>query len=169
MAYKKVLNLRKLITISTLHPVITTRYISTSLYYSIPYTLPMAIPQRRLYSDTTEEDSEVNTQIRTLINSDKVVVFMKGTPERPMCGFSKAVVQILQIHGVQFSSINVLEDNSLRQGVKEYTSWPTIPQIFFNGELLGGMDILFKMHQEDELVTELEKIGIKSRLANDTK
>ena len=92
---------------------------------------------------------------------------MKGVPERPMCGFSRAVVQILQLHGVQFSAFNVLDDEEVRAGIKEHTGWPTIPQVFFNGELIGGMDILLQMHQNKEILTELEKIGITSSLASD--
>ena len=159
MAYRRLLYLQRLSSLLKPRPLITTRYLP---HYPI---LPlMDTPQKRLYSDTTEV-SDVKTRIHGLINSNKVVVFMKGDPERPMCGFSRAVVQILQIHGVEFSSVDVLEDISVRHGIKEYTGWLTIPQVFFSGELVGGLDILLKMHQEQELVSELQKIGIQSRLA----
>jgi monothiol glutaredoxin len=96
----------------------------------------------------------------------KVVVFMKGTPEAPKCGFSNAVVQILKMHGVdKYDAYNVLEDDNLRQGVKDYTNWPTIPQVFIDGELVGGCDIMIELHQKGELINELKKAGIKSALA----
>lgn len=162
MAYRRLLYIRRLSSLFRPHPLLTTRYL---LHYPIPPII--ATPQKRLYSDTTGEVSDIKTRIHGLINSDKVVVFMKGDPERPMCGFSRAVIQILQIHGVEFSSVDVLEDTSVRQGIKEYTGWLTIPQVFFSGELVGGFDILLKMHQEEELVSELQKIGIQSRLATE--
>ncbi|XP_070181184.1 glutaredoxin-related protein 5, mitochondrial-like [Littorina saxatilis] len=90
---------------------------------------------------------------------------MKGTPDQPRCGFSNAVVQILRFHGVEnFDSVNVLEDEDVRQGIKEYTEWPTIPQIFMNGEFLGGCDIMMDMHKNGELIEELKKAGIRSAL-----
>ncbi|KAL4630363.1 glutaredoxin-related protein 5, mitochondrial [Arapaima gigas] len=100
-----------------------------------------------------------------IVKKDKVVVFMKGTPAQPMCGFSNAVVQILRMHGVDnYASYNVLEDQELRQGVKDFSNWPTIPQVFFNGEFVGGCDILLQMHQNGDLVEELQKLGIHSAL-----
>ncbi|PWA03236.1 hypothetical protein BB558_000580 [Smittium angustum] len=86
---------------------------------------------------------------------------MKGTPEAPQCGFSRAVVQILEINGVnEFKGINCLENEELRQGIKEYTSWPTIPQVYINGEFVGGCDILIEMHKSGELEQMLIKEGI---------
>ncbi len=82
-----------------------------------------------------------------------------------MCGFSRAVCQILQAHGAPFDAYNCLEDESLRSGIKEYTEWPTIPQVFFNGEFVGGCDILLEMHRSGDLVDELKNIGISSKLA----
>ncbi|KAL0967646.1 hypothetical protein UPYG_G00254970 [Umbra pygmaea] len=100
-----------------------------------------------------------------LVKKDKVVVFMKGTPAQPMCGFSNAVVQILRMHGVnEYAAYNVLDDQDLRQGVKDFSNWPTIPQIFLNGEFVGGCDILLQMHQSGDLVEELQKLGIRSAL-----
>lgn len=95
------------------------------------------------------------------------IILFKGTPEQPRCGFSKAVVDILKMHGVSFDAYNVLEDEELRSGIKEYSSWPTIPQIFFKGDFIGGCDILLEMHRNGELVEELEKIGVKSKLAEE--
>ncbi|XP_022083078.1 glutaredoxin-related protein 5, mitochondrial-like [Acanthaster planci] len=117
--------------------------------------------QERFYA----ANAGTKENIEKLAKSDKVVVFMKGVPEQPMCGFSNAVVQILRMHGVEdYSSHNVLEDDDLRQGVKDYTDWPTIPQIFFNGEFVGGCDIMLQMHQNGDLVEELQKLGIRSAL-----
>ncbi|XP_036438322.1 glutaredoxin-related protein 5, mitochondrial [Colossoma macropomum] len=109
--------------------------------------------------------SEVQKNLEEMVKKDKVVVFMKGTPAQPMCGFSNAVVQILRMHGVDsYAAYNVLDDQDLRQGVKTFSNWPTIPQVFFNGEFVGGCDILLQMHQSGDLVEELEKLGIRSAL-----
>ncbi|XP_030747241.1 glutaredoxin-related protein 5, mitochondrial [Sitophilus oryzae] len=102
--------------------------------------------------------------IKKLVKNNKVVVFMKGVPEQPQCGFSNAVVQILRMHGVNYDAHNVLQDESLRQGIKEYSNWPTIPQIFINGEFIGGCDIMLQLHQSGDLIEELEKVGIRSTL-----
>lgn len=93
---------------------------------------------------------------------------MKGVPEAPRCGFSNAVVQIMRMHGVTYDSHNVLDNEEIRQGVKDYTNWPTIPQIFINGEFVGGCDIVLQMHQNGELVEELQKVGIKSALVDES-
>jgi len=88
---------------------------------------------------------------------------MKGTPETPQCGFSKASVQILGLQGVdpvKFAAFNVLEDDEVRQGIKEFSSWPTIPQLYVNKEFIGGCDILVAMHQSGELAELLEKEGV---------
>ncbi|XP_068433502.1 glutaredoxin-related protein 5, mitochondrial [Clinocottus analis] len=100
-----------------------------------------------------------------MVKKDKVVVFMKGTPAQPMCGFSNAVVQILRMHGVDdYAAYNVLEDSELREGVKTFSNWPTIPQVYLSGEFVGGCDILLQMHQNGDLVEELKKLGIRSAL-----
>ncbi|KAM5242570.1 glutaredoxin-related protein 5, mitochondrial [Hipposideros larvatus] len=105
-----------------------------------------------------------------LVKKDKVVVFLKGTPEQPQCGFSNAVVQILRLHGVSnYAAYNVLDDPQLRQGIKDYSNWPTIPQVYLNGEFVGGCDILLQMHQNGDLVEELKKLGIRSALVDETK
>ncbi|XP_030627510.1 glutaredoxin-related protein 5, mitochondrial [Chanos chanos] len=107
----------------------------------------------------------IQKNLGEMVKKDKVVVFMKGTPAQPMCGFSNAVVQILRMHGVdEYTSYNVLEDQDIRQGVKTFSNWPTIPQVFFNGEFVGGCDILLQMHQNGDLVDELQKLGIRSAL-----
>ena len=100
-----------------------------------------------------------------VVKKDRVVVFMKGVPEQPMCGFSNAVVQILRMHGVEsYSSYNVLEDEELRQQIKDYSKWPTVPQVYIGGEFVGGCDIMMQLHREGELIEELEKVGLKSAL-----
>ena len=107
--------------------------------------------------------TEVSDKIREQVTSDPVVLYMKGTPVFPMCGFSAAVVQILSQTGVKFQSYNVLDDADLRQGLKEFSNWPTFPQLYVNGELVGGCDIVREMHQSGEL-TEMfnEKVPAKA-------
>ncbi|KAI3364090.1 hypothetical protein L3Q82_010919 [Scortum barcoo] len=108
---------------------------------------------------------DLQKDLGEMVKKDKVVVFMKGTPAQPMCGFSNAVVQILRMHGVDgYAAYNVLEDQELREGVKQFSNWPTIPQVYFNGEFVGGCDILLQMHQNGDLVEELKKLGISSAL-----
>ncbi len=94
---------------------------------------------------------EVKTRLDQLVNDNKIVVFMKGTKLMPQCGFSNNVVQILNVLGVPFETVNVLEDSDIRQGIKEYSSWPTIPQVYINGEFVGGSDILIELYQSGEL------------------
>ncbi|ODN04959.1 Glutaredoxin-related protein 5, mitochondrial [Orchesella cincta] len=108
--------------------------------------------------------------IEKLVKNNKVVVFMKGVPDEPRCGFSNAVVQVLRMHGVtSYDSHDVLQDENIRQGIKDYTNWPTIPQVFINGEFVGGCDILIEMHKNGELVEQLSKVGIKSALLDEAK
>uniref|UniRef100_A0A182VWR3 Glutaredoxin-related protein 5, mitochondrial n=1 Tax=Anopheles minimus TaxID=112268 RepID=A0A182VWR3_9DIPT len=107
-------------------------------------------------------------EIEKLVNNSKVVIFMKGNPDAPRCGFSNAVVQILRMHSVKYDSHDVLQNESLRQGIKDFSNWPTIPQVFINGEFVGGCDILLQMHQNGELIDELKKAGIESALAKET-
>ncbi|XP_028156559.1 uncharacterized protein LOC114350103 [Ostrinia furnacalis] len=109
-------------------------------------------------------DAATKEKIDKIVKNNKVVVFMKGVPDAPRCGFSNAVVQIMRMHAVPYDSHDVLSDENLRQGIKDYSSWPTIPQVFINGEFVGGCDIMLQMHQSGELVEELKKVGIKSAL-----
>ncbi|XP_045476807.1 glutaredoxin-related protein 5, mitochondrial [Harmonia axyridis] len=113
--------------------------------------------------------TESNSKLKNLVTKSKVVLFMKGVPEQPQCGFSNAVVQILRMHGVEYESHDVLEDDSLRQGLKEFSNWPTFPQLYINGELVGGCDILLNMHRSGELIETLEKVGINSALKQSSK
>lgn len=94
---------------------------------------------------------ELKQRIDNLIGQNKIMVFMKGTKLMPQCGFSNNVVQILNTLGVPFETVDILADNELRQGIKEYSNWPTIPQVYVNGEFLGGSDILIEMYQSGEL------------------
>ncbi|XP_062986830.1 glutaredoxin-related protein 5, mitochondrial [Elgaria multicarinata webbii] len=108
--------------------------------------------------------------VERLVRAHPVVVFMKGSPAQPQCGFSNAVVQILRLHGVNdYRAYDVLQDSDLRQGIKNYSNWPTIPQVYLNGEFVGGCDILLQMHQSGDLVEELKKLGIRSALLDSEK
>ena len=99
-------------------------------------------------------------RIRKELESNDVVLFMKGTAVFPQCGFSAAVVQILSQVGVQFKAINVLEDNDIRQGIKDFANWPTIPQLYVKSEFIGGCDIVREMYETGELEQLLSSKGI---------
>lgn len=95
---------------------------------------------------------DTNERIRQQLTTNPVVLYMKGTPDAPMCGFSAAAVQILEACGVEeVATVNVLEDAEVRQGIKEFSNWPTIPQLYVNGEFIGGSDIMREMYQSGEL------------------
>ena len=96
-------------------------------------------------------DATVVERITSDITSNDVVLYMKGSPVFPQCGFSAAVVQVLTHLGVKFKGIDVLSDPSIRQGIKEFSNWPTIPQLYVNGEFVGGADIMREMYQSGEL------------------
>lgn len=93
----------------------------------------------------------IKDQIRNTIDANDIVIFMKGTPTFPQCGFSSTVVQIFDYLGAGYGSVNVLEDPGMRQGIKDYNNWPTIPQIFIKGEFIGGCDIVREMFETGEL------------------
>ena len=97
------------------------------------------------------------------INANDVVLFMKGTPQFPMCGFSGQVVQILDYLGVPYKGVNVLEDAGIRQGIKDFSNWPTIPQLYVKGEFIGGCDIVREMFQSGELQSHLKEAGLEVR------
>ena len=105
-------------------------------------------------------ENPVFDRIKGEIDSSPVVLFMKGTPVFPQCGFSARVVQILSHLGVPFKGVNVLEDMEIREGIKAYTNWPTIPQLYVNGEFVGGCDIVTEMFQDGELQQALGEKGI---------
>ena len=99
---------------------------------------------------------ELKARLDQLVQDNKILVFMKGTKLMPQCGFSNNVVQILNMMGVPYETIDVLEDYDIRQGIKEYSAWPTIPQVYINGEFIGGSDIMIELYQKGELQQLLE-------------
>ena len=107
-------------------------------------------------------DNAVFDRIRQEIDETPVVVYMKGTPMFPQCGFSAAVVQVLSDIGVKFKGVDVLTDPSLREGIKEFTNWPTIPQLYVKGEFVGGCDIVREMAASGELQQVMEQKGVPS-------
>lgn len=104
--------------------------------------------------------ADINALIDTEVKSNDIVLFMKGTPDFPMCGFSGQVVQILTYLGVDFKGINVLDNPDLREGIKAYSNWPTLPQLYVKGEFVGGCDIVREMFQSQELHGHLKAAGI---------
>ena len=100
---------------------------------------------------------ELAKQIKSDIEANSIMLYMKGTKEMPMCGFSNTVVQILNHYGVTYKDVNVLEDPMIRIKLSEYSNWPTIPQLFVNGELIGGADITMELHQNGQLLDVLDK------------
>ncbi len=99
---------------------------------------------------------ELQARIESLIQQNKIMVFMKGNKLMPQCGFSNNVVQILSTLGVPFETFDILEDYEIRQGIKEYSNWPTIPQVYINGEFIGGSDIMIELYQKGELQQMVE-------------
>ena len=110
--------------------------------------------------------TDINARIDAEVKSEDVVLFMKGTLQFPMCGFSGQVVQILNYVGVPFKGVNVLEDQEIREGIKAYSNWPTIPQLYVKGEFVGGCDIAREMFQAGELQTLLAEKGITVKQAS---
>ena len=104
--------------------------------------------------------SDANTQIKETITANDVVLFMKGTKEMPQCGFSSRVAGVLNYMGVQFTDVNVLADDGIRQGIKDFSDWPTIPQLYVKGEFVGGCDIITEMTLSGELDTLFEQNGV---------
>ena len=104
----------------------------------------------------------INERIKNLISQNEVCLFMKGSPETPQCGFSMAVSNILKLLNVNFKGINVLEDDQLRQGIKDFSDWPTIPQLYIKNEFIGGCDIVKEMFEKGEF----KKLLIKKEILN---
>jgi len=105
---------------------------------------------------------DIQNVIREQVTNNSVVLYMKGTPQFPMCGFSATAVQILKNLGVtDVYSVNVLENEDIRNGIKEYANWPTIPQLYIKGEFVGGCDIMREMYENGELKTMLAEAGVK--------
>ena len=110
-------------------------------------------------------DTSILSRIQSDVESNQGMLYMKGTPVFPQCGFSAAVVAVLNNVGVEYHSVNVLEDPGVREGIKEYTNWPTIPQLYVNGEFVGGCDIIREMHETGELTQFLTDNGVAVRSA----
>jgi len=108
-------------------------------------------------------DATIIDRIKQDVSEHPVVLYMKGTPVFPQCGFSAAVVQILTELGIKFKGIDVLADPSIRQGIKDFSSWPTIPQLYVRGEFVGGCDIIREMHETGELKEVFESKGVPTR------
>ena len=106
--------------------------------------------------------SDANIRIQSEIDETPVVLFMKGTPVFPQCGFSSTVVQVLTHLGVPFKGVNVLEDADIREGVKQFSNWPTIPQLYVKGEFVGGCDIIREMYESGELENLMAEKGVEA-------
>lgn len=104
-----------------------------------------------------EEGGDIHSEIQKEVTENKVVLYMKGTPQQPMCGFSAKAAAVVASYGVPFYTVNVLEDPEKRQGIKDFGEWPTIPQLYVDGELLGGSDIVAKMHESGQLNDVIEQ------------
>ena len=111
-------------------------------------------------------NQNIKDTIKNAISSNEVCLFMKGTPDAPQCGFSMAVTNMLKLLEVNFKSINVLEDQEIREGIKEYSEWPTIPQLYIKNEFVGGCDIVKEMYESGELSKLFESKGINFKAKN---
>ena len=109
---------------------------------------------------------EIKEKIENLIKDNEVCLFMKGTPDAPQCGFSMAVTNMLKLLEVNFQSVNVLEDQNIREGIKTFSDWPTIPQLYVKKEFVGGCDIVKEMYESGELAKLLETKGISFKAKN---
>ena len=107
-------------------------------------------------------EQSTKDKIQNIIDENDVLLFMKGTPVMPQCGFSAAVVGVLSHMGIKYNSVNVLEDPEIREGIKEYSDWPTIPQLYVKKEFVGGCDIIREMHESGELSQYLNNAGIST-------
>ena len=101
----------------------------------------------------------IQEQLKEVVENNDVVLFMKGTPDFPQCGFSGLATQILQQTGTKFASVDVLADNAVREGIKQYSNWPTIPQLYIKGEFIGGSDIVKEMFENGELQQKLDAVN----------
>ena len=107
--------------------------------------------------------TDANAQIDSTVKSNDVVLFMKGTKEMPQCGFSSRVAGVLNYMGVDFQDVNVLSDDAIRQGIKDYSDWPTIPQLYVKGEFVGGCDIVREMYETGELTEMFQTRGVDAK------
>ena len=111
-------------------------------------------------------DDNTKNLIQSHIDSNEVCLFMKGTPDAPQCGFSMAVINMLKLLEVNFGSVNVLEDQNIREGIKTFSDWPTIPQLYIKKEFVGGCDIIKEMYESGELAKLLETKGVNFKAKN---
>ena len=111
-------------------------------------------------------NDETKNKIKNIIDEHEVMLFMKGTPSMPQCGFSAAVVGVLNHMGVKFDSLNVLQDQEIREGIKSFSDWPTIPQLYVKKEFVGGCDIVKEMYESGELAKLFESKGINFKAKN---
>ena len=105
--------------------------------------------------------SDAQSRIKEMVEKNKVLLFMKGNKSIPQCGFSSRVVAVLKSEGIPFETVNVLSDPEIRDGIKQFSNWPTIPQLYVNGKFVGGCDIVTEMHESGELAKELVAAGVK--------
>lgn len=119
-------------------------------------SLPIADSSYADAPKSRDEGGDVLSEIAKINTEHPIVLYMKGTPDSPMCGFSATAASVLASYGVGYSAVNVLADPEIRQGIKEYGNWPTIPQLYVNNELLGGSDIIRQMHESGELAEVLK-------------
>ncbi len=118
-----------------------------------------AAPKTTSDHKTRAQGGDVQSELANLVEVNSIVMFMKGSPQWPQCGFSARAAQILESFGVPFAHVNVLEDPEIRQGIKEFSNWPTIPQVYINGEFLGGSDIVMEMYQNGELAELIKEVS----------
>ena len=117
-------------------------------------SLPLANPEKTVEADaprTREEGGDIFSEISAEVTGNTIVLYMKGLPQQPMCGFSARASAILASYGRPFHAVDILADPAKRQGIKEFSSWPTIPQVYIGGEFVGGSDILMQLHENGEL------------------
>lgn len=123
--------------------------VSNGVKNEVPVAAPPVVPNQGASNATLAEAEK--GRLHELVNSNKVMLFMKGSPEEPRCGFSRKVVNVLKDQGVEFSSFDILSDEIVRQGMKTYANWPTFPQLYVEGEFLGGCDIILEMNENGDL------------------
>merc|ERR1712046_102408 len=148
-----------------------------SIVRSSPWVNRVVAPSQRMYAIKVDSSSHsdfapqsnakpadsIMERIQQDFDSDDIVVYMKGIPQAPQCGFSNAVIRVLEAEGVtDFAAYNVLEDPELRQGVKDFSDWPTVPQVYIKGEFVGGCDIMIQMHKDGDLYSPLKEAGVKT-------
>lgn len=134
--------------------------------------------KNRVVDDESEEKAKLDSRLKKLVNGASVMVFMKGSPSSPRCKFSRAIVDILNNEGISYGSFDILQDETIRQRLKEYSNWPTYPQVYVGGKLVGGLDIIKELQEEGELQAALTpgplsqtstKAGLNERLEALTK